>query len=121
MGINIKPRLSWLDNSKMMAMLLVIIYHVGSFANLGEVGPAIESFNMPLFMILSGYACYHSLFRDKTIREWGLYIKKNFMRIMIPCILSVHGRCLGLMTSCSFCMATGFYSACSLFYLLRHL
>ena len=37
-------------------------------------------------MILSGYACYHSLFRDKTIREWGLYIKKNFMRIMIPCI-----------------------------------
>lgn len=86
MGINIKPRLSWLDNSKMMAMLLVIIYHVGSFANLGEVGPAIESFNMPLFMILSGYACYHSLFRDKTIREWGLYIKKNFMRIMIPCI-----------------------------------
>lgn len=86
MGINIKPRLSWLDNSKMMAMLLVIIYHVGSFANLGEVGHAIESFNMPLFMILSGYACYHSLFRDKTIREWGLYIKKNFMRIMTPCI-----------------------------------
>ena len=86
MGINIKSRLSWLDNSKMLAMLLVIIYHVGSFANLGEVGPAIESFNMPLFMILSGYACYHSLFRDKTIREWGLYIKKNFMRIMIPCI-----------------------------------
>ena len=86
MGINIKPRLSWLDNSKMLAMLLVIIYHVGSFANLGEVGPAIESFNMPLFMILSGYACYHSLFRDKTIREWELYIKKNFMRIMIPCI-----------------------------------
>lgn len=33
MGINIKPRLSWLDNSKMLAMLLVIIYHVGSFAN----------------------------------------------------------------------------------------
>ena len=86
MGINIKSRLSWLDNSKMIAMLLVIIYHVGSFANLGEIGPAIESFNMPLFMILSGYACYHSLFRDKTIREWGLYIKKNFMRIMIPCI-----------------------------------
>ena len=86
MGINIKSRLSWLDNSKMLAMLLVIIYHVGSFANLGEVGPAIESFNMPLFMILSGYACYHSLFRDKTVREWGLYIKKNFMRIMIPCI-----------------------------------
>lgn len=86
MGINIKPRLSWLDNSKMLAMLLVIVYHVGSFANLGEVGSAIESFNMPLFMILSGYACYHSLFRDKTIREWGLYIKKNFMRIMIPCI-----------------------------------
>lgn len=51
MGINMKHRLSWLDNSKMMAMLLVIIYHVGSFANLGEVGPAIESFNMPLFMI----------------------------------------------------------------------
>lgn len=76
MGINIKPRLSWLDNSKMLAMLLVIVYHVGSFANLGEVGSAIESFNMPLFMILSGYACYHSLFRDKTIREWGLYIKR---------------------------------------------
>lgn len=86
MGINMKHRLSWLDNSKMLAMLLVIIYHVGSFANLGDVGPAIESFNMPLFMILSGYACYHSLFRDKTIREWGIYIKKNFMRIMIPCI-----------------------------------
>ena len=51
MGINMKHRLSWLDNSKMMAMLLVIIYHVGSFANLGEVGPAIESFNMPLLMI----------------------------------------------------------------------
>ena len=81
-----KHRLSWLDNSKMLAMLLVIIYHVGSFANLGEIGHAIESFNMPLFMILSGYACYHSLFRNKTIREWGLYIKKNFMRIMIPCI-----------------------------------
>lgn len=86
MGINMKHRLSWLDNSKMLAMLLVIIYHVGSFANLGEIGHAIESFNMPLFMILSGYACYHSLFRNKTIREWGLYIKKNFMRIMIPCI-----------------------------------
>lgn len=81
-----KPRLSWLDNSKMLAMLLVIIYHVGSFANLGELGHAIESFNMPLFMILSGYACYHSLFRDKTISEWGGYIKKNFMRIMLPCI-----------------------------------
>lgn len=80
------PRLSWLDNSKMLAMLLVIIYHVGSFANLGEVGHAIESFNMPLFMILSGYACYHSLFREKTNSEWGKYIKKNFMRIMIPCI-----------------------------------
>lgn len=86
MGINIKPRLSWLDNSKMLAMILVIVYHVGSFAYLGEVGHAIESFNMPLFMILSGYACYHSLFRVKTIRGWGEYIKKNFMRIMIPCI-----------------------------------
>ena len=50
MGINMKYRLSWLDNSKMLAMLLVIIYHVGSFADLGEVGPAIESFNMPLFI-----------------------------------------------------------------------
>ena len=55
MGINMKHRLSWLDNSKMMAMLLIIIYHVGSFANLGEVGSAIESFNMPLFMILSAW------------------------------------------------------------------
>ena len=48
MGINMKHRLSWLDNSKMLAMLLVIIYHVGSFANLGEVGSAIESFNIPV-------------------------------------------------------------------------
>lgn len=85
MGININ-RISWLDNAKMLAMLCVILYHVGSFCPLGEAGTMIESFNMPLFMILSGYACYPSLFKEKTIREWLNYIKKNFVRIMVPCI-----------------------------------
>lgn len=86
MGVN-NIRLAWLDNSKMFAMLCVFIYHVGSFTYIGQISGAIESFNMPLFMMLSGYASLPSLMKKRYfVAEWYQYVKKHFVRIMVPCL-----------------------------------
>ena len=61
--LNRGQRIAWLDNVKMFAMLCVILGHVMTIViktNVDLSGKIIEhfivAFNMPLFVIISGYS-----------------------------------------------------------------
>lgn len=80
-------RLSWIDNAKAIAILAVVWMHVGNIIPADfDVLPRgfIISFNMHLFVFLSGLCAFKSISR---VRSWGNlweYIKKSCFRIGLP-------------------------------------
>lgn len=74
-------RLIWLDNLKAFLIILVVLGHAIQCVNPDFQHDIlfryIYSFHMPLFIFVSGYACYR-----KTI-EWSM-IKRRFIQLMIP-------------------------------------
>lgn len=80
--LNVKnnQRLSWVDNAKGFAIILVVLGHICLTETVYYFNAWICSFHMPLFFALSG------LFTVKHINEetWFLHFKKRFKRIMIP-------------------------------------
>lgn len=76
-------RLAFIDNSRGILMLLVIIGHSIQFMDPdfdnNIVFRYIYSFHMPLFMCISGFVCFHQKNSLKTI-------KKRFCQLMIPFI-----------------------------------
>lgn len=82
-------RASWLDNAKMVAMLCVIAGHtIGLFANglPAIVSGLIVAFNMPLFVLLSGYTSLGGLLRLDGVRSLLDYAEKALWRMVVPAV-----------------------------------
>lgn len=84
-----RSREAWLDNAKMVAMLCVIAGHTaGLFAN-GLPGRAlgiIVAFNMPLFVLLSGYTSFSGLQRLNGLVDLINYAAKILWRMVVPAV-----------------------------------
>lgn len=88
MGVRQK-REPWLDNAKMVAMLCVIAGHSsGLFVNgLPElILGIIIAFNMPLFVLLSGYTSLGRLLKIGTFKNLVDYAEKTLWRMVIPAV-----------------------------------
>lgn len=84
-----QSREAWLDNAKMFAIICVIYGHMALlFANGVPrcIQGFIVAFNMPLFVILSGYTTLSSLLRIGNITALIEYAKKILLRMMIPAV-----------------------------------
>lgn len=82
-------RYPWLDNVKMFAMICVIAGHVGGlFANgiPGRLFGMIVAFNMPLFVLLSGYSALKGLLRIESLEPLLDYLDKILYRICVPTV-----------------------------------
>ena len=87
---NSKNRLAWIDNVKMVAMVFVIFGHTWRIIHypLPEwMGLFILSFNMALFVIMTGYTSSHSIEKIATIQDLKDYIEKITKRILLPSIV----------------------------------
>lgn len=91
-------RIAWIDNIRLFAILCVIFGHcwyLGDSNALGGYEVAgyhfqklfIVSFNMPLFVFLSGYCAYNGITSIKSFDSLVSYWKKIAMRIAIPTFL----------------------------------
>lgn len=84
----ITSRSPWLDNAKMVAMLCVIAGHTGGW--LGgwplNIGGLIVAFNMPLFVLLSGYTSLGGLLRLDSIEGLMDYAEKTLWRMVVPAV-----------------------------------
>ena len=79
-----KPRIDWIDASKGIGILLVLVAHV--FNQCGTFSKAsllIYSFHMPLFFILSGY-----IISAKNLdMDWRALFFKYFKALLLPYLL----------------------------------
>lgn len=84
----ITSRSPWLDNAKMVAMLCVIAGHTGGW--LGgwplNIGGLIVAFNMPLFVLLSGYTSLGGLLRLDSLKGLLDYVEKILWRMVVPAV-----------------------------------
>ena len=84
-------RISWIDDAKMFAMFCVVFGHVsGLFSNklvgFYPINTAIVSFNMPLFVFLSGYTASRSINKVESFGSLWNYFKKVGLRILVPAL-----------------------------------
>lgn len=80
-------RLSWVDNVKMVAMLFVILGHTWRIIHcpLPEwLSLFILSFNMPLFVLMTGYTSVRGIDKIATIQNLKDYLFKTTKRVMLP-------------------------------------
>jgi len=88
-----KERIAWLDNARFIAIALMIMGHVCGHLLQGEVigvdiyQNVIVAFNMPLFVILSGYGNYGSLSRMQSLSDFGKIVWKSFTHVLCPIVL----------------------------------
>lgn len=98
-----KQRSPWLDNAKMVAMLCVIAGHIGGlFCGWPyNIGGLIVAFNMPLFVLLSGYTALGGLLRLENIKSLLDYAEKTLWRMVIPavCLSAIDQAWRGLILS----------------------
>lgn len=76
----------WIDNARAFAMIAVVWMHTVNVGLKDGILPSgmVMSFNMPLFVFISGYCAYHSLERIHQMADLWHYIKKLVMCIGIP-------------------------------------
>lgn len=90
---NLANREAWLDNVKMVAMILVIAIHtIGHFGDMetwgyNAVAEWINSFNMQMFTLLAGYTTWHSFKKIDTIENLCSYGEKIFNRMVLPAVI----------------------------------
>ena len=83
-------RIAWIDNTKMVAMLFVMLGHTWRIIHcpLPEwLNVFILSFNMPLFVILSGYTSYNAISRIISWRDLVKFIEKLTKRMLVPAVV----------------------------------
>ena len=86
----VQKRISWLDNTKMVAMICVIIGHTGDLFSNGIPGRLlglIVAFNMPLFVLLSGLVSLGALYRITNIKSLVDYTEKILWRMIVPAVI----------------------------------
>lgn len=102
-------RTPWLDNAKMVAMLCVIAGHIGSWVGGWplNIGGFIVAFNMPLFVLLSGYTSLSGLLRLDSIKGLVDYAEKTLWHMIVPavCLSAVDQAWRGFLFSRKFWVA----------------
>lgn len=78
----VKPRIEWMDIAKAIAILAMVEGHVVPYG--GYMRNWIYSFHMPLFFLLTGF----TIKPVSSGRELLRAVKKDFLRIMLPCIVT---------------------------------
>lgn len=81
-------RITWIDNTRAWAICCVIFFHNFQFWGVESL-PIIlyvQLFNMPLFVIISGYCALESIKRNMSLKDLVLYNTKNFRRIYLPAL-----------------------------------
>ena len=82
-------RIVWIDNVRMLAMVFVMLGHTWRLIDCPLptwLGTFILAFNMPLFVILSGYVSNHGMEKINSIRGLGDYIINCAERILVPAV-----------------------------------
>lgn len=85
-----KTREAWIDNVRMFAMVCVMLGHTWHLIDCPLplwLNDFILAFNMPLFVLLSGFVVVKSLKRINTWTDFIGYVYKIAMRIMIPAVI----------------------------------
>lgn len=85
-------RLAWPDNVKAFAILMVMLGHVtglfsGATAGISHLGSFIVLFNMPLFVLISGYMGGHSFERIHDCTSLEDFFERLIRRIVIPSVI----------------------------------
>ena len=86
----IDNRIAWIDNAKMIAMLFVILGHTSRIIHCPMpewLNMFILAFNMPLFVVLSGYTQFKALQRLRNLQDLINYIYKLTCRMLVPAIV----------------------------------
>ncbi len=82
-------RISWIDDAKMFAMFCVVFGHISDLFSKDIIGfhqinEWIVSFNMAIFVFLSGYTSYRGLDKIHDIKDYLQYVLKIGKRLLIP-------------------------------------
>lgn len=85
-NITIK-RIAWIDNVRVFAILMVILGHSLTSPNAAPIVRWIIAFNMPLFVIISGYCAFHSLSVPATRKDFLPYLEKSTKHILFPALM----------------------------------
>lgn len=85
-------RISWIDNTKHVAIFCVVLGHSfslikGDFCGYEDFNLFIVAFNMPLFALLSGITSYKSLTQICTLRDLSAYLNKVSWHIGVPTVV----------------------------------
>lgn len=83
-------RLAWIDNAKMIAMLFVIMGHTYRIIHCPMpewLNCFILAFNMPFFVILSGYTSYKSIIRIYSFSDLFFFLEKLTKRMLVPAVV----------------------------------
>lgn len=82
--VEINNRIYWLDNLKFFAILCVVVGHCCSFFEYGvsvpylsELNDFVDVFNMPLFMLISGFLSFNSL---KSLNT-NMHLEKRVLKV----------------------------------------
>ena len=80
-------RIQYIDKLKGLTIILVVIHHVAGGCGFNEA-PILtyESFNMQMFMFLSGIFAFKSI-KEYSWSEVGAFFKKKALRLLVPFIM----------------------------------
>jgi fucose 4-O-acetylase-like acetyltransferase len=85
-----KTRIAWVDNVKMVAMLFVILGHTWRLIHCplpSMLNEIILSFNMALFVMMTGYTSVGAIGKIVDLRSLWDYVFKITKRILLPAAL----------------------------------
>lgn len=91
--VAVKKRIAWIDNVKAIAIIGVVFGHFNGLLfthgrpGFDFVNLLIVVFNIPLFVLMSGYSNYHSLIKIDNIMSLAKYIKNAILYIALPCMI----------------------------------
>ena len=83
--IMINNRVEFIDNTKGIAILLMIISHC--VVGYGPLKTWISSFNMPIFFVICGYLCYLKHPQGISLSRSTSYLKKRVLNLWKPYII----------------------------------
>ena len=84
-AVEVRERDVWLDNVKVLAILLVVVGHgVGTVRNQSELAPAVSNFiyifHIPLFVIVSGWTA-------RRVSASSANVMKTVLQLIVPYVI----------------------------------
>lgn len=80
-------RIAWIDNIRAFAILMVILGHSLNSPDAAPIVRWIVSFNMPLFVIISGYCAYHNMSQSTDFSGLIKFMEKTTTHILLPAMV----------------------------------